>query len=1104
MDTLMMNYRKTKHLRVLFFSIFICLSGQLLEAQKLGSLYTLQQHERSEYYIEKGTDLKQALEIIEEHFNVGLLYQSEVVEGLEIPVTTSLPSEIESALELLLTETGLEYKYLNPKTFGIFESTGNASVTQNMAILQQNISGSVFDSNSGEPLPGVNILVQGSEEATGNIIGTTSDIDGNYSLTVPEDLNVLVVTYVGYIRQEIQINGRSEIDIQLAADVTTLDDIVVIGYGTQERKQITGSVSSVSSDEFVTGNVNNATGLIQGKVPGLIISDPGGNPNQDATIRLRGVTTFGANQEPLVVVDGIAGASLNNIDPNDIESIDVLKDASAAAIYGTRGAAGVILVTTKTGNVGNTSVSYTGSVSSIGVENRIHVLDGNEYRNLGNEIGVEILDFGGSTDWFDEITQQGASTIHNLAISGGNSSTTYRVSGNFRNADGLLKTTGFQQKNGRLNLNHRALNDKLSLTLNLSGTDRVENRGFESAFQEAITFNPTVSANKSDEYRTTGGYVQIQIPGIQDNPLATLKTADNKADERRFNGALRAEYYFDDLIPGLSTSLFYSFSTYNEVNNLFYDRTNWSQGGASLVSFGTGRLERNAYDTKNELIEATANYTTSLENINLELLGGFSHQDFTSTGTSVGGGDILPIGLGAANLAFAQDFNQGLGDISSYENSNTLVAGFGRVNLNYNDTYFINSSVRREGSSRFGDNEKWGIFWSAGLGVEITNLINFSDKINSLRLRSSYGVTGQDAPFDGISRLRFGPTGNFFVGGEYIQSFGPVSNSNPDLKWEENKELNIGLEFLAFNERLSGTVEYYSKNTSDLLFETEVPVPPNLFPTTWLNVGELKNNGIEVAISYDMFRQQDFYWNSGVTFSSYNTSLEEYVTDQARYISNLGSPGQEQRPLIRISEGEPLGQIYGPEFARIGDDGIWLFNNKEGQEVTIDQINRDDEKVIGNALPDFTFSWDNSVNYKNWDMRLLLRGAIGHDLVNTFRAFFENPINISSRNVLKSAQDLSELKSQSSFNSFHVENASFARLENLSIGYSFPLQNFEQIRRLRLSLSANNLFTITGYDGIDPEVRYVDPNGGPLAPGIERRNQWFTSRSFTMGINLDF
>lgn len=1092
----------TKHLKLAFFTLIILLSALAVQAQTLGSLYSSQNGSSDELYIEEGTELKQALDKTEKHFNVGLLYRSDVVEGLYIPYSADLPENVEEALELLLSGTNLEFKYLNAKTYGIFSNTRSAPESGDQSAFQQEITGKVIDQQTGEALPGVNVIVQGAEDATGSTIGTTTNLDGEYSLRVPDDLTVLIASYVGYVRQEVEINGRSVVDIQLQPDVRTLDDIVVIGYGTQERKQVTGSVSSVSSDEFVSGNVNSPSDLIQGKIPGLVISNPGGNPNQDATIRLRGVTTFGANQEPLVIINGVAGASLQNIDPNDIETIDVLKDASAAAIYGTRGASGVILVTTKKGTSGRTNVSYNGSYSINNVENRLEVLNGDQFRRLGEETGVSILDLGSNTDWFETITQRGTSNIQNLSISGGNETTTYRVSGNFRDSEGIMKTTGFQQMNGRLNLNHRAINDKLSLTLDLSGTNREENRGFDNAFSQALTFNPTAPVY-DDGFETTGGFFEIPIPG-HTNPLASLKTATNEAEQVRFNGALRAEYFLDDLMPGLSTSVFYSFSSYNETHNVFYDRTSFSGGGATETDYGRGRIERNAYNNTDRLLEATVNYTTSLENVDIELLGGYSYQDFESGGTEIAGGDLLPIGLGPSNLELAQDFDQGLGEIGSFENSNALVAGFGRINLNLNDTYFINSSIRREGSSRFGENEKWGIFWAAGLGIELTNLIDFGRQLNSLRIRSSYGVTGQDAPFDGISQLRFAPTGNFFVGGNYLQSFGPVSNNNPDLKWEENKEFNIGLEFAAFDERLTGIFEYYRKNTTDLLFETEVPVPPNLFPTTWLNVGELRNTGLEFSLNYDVLRQQDIFWNTGITLSTFNTQLVEFVTDQARYISNLGSPGQEQRPLIRISEGEPIGQIYGPEFAGIRDDGIWEFYNDAGERVEIDQISRSDEKVIGNALPDFTFSWDNTVNYKNWDVRLLFRGAIGHELVNTARAFFENPVNISTRNVLVSSLDLSHLKSQSSFNSYHVENASFARLQNLSIGYTFSLPNMDDIRRLRLSVSGNNLFTITGYNGIDPEVRYTDPNGGPLAPGIERRNQWFTSRSFTFGVNLDF
>lgn len=1094
----------TQYIRALFLTIavFWIGFGTQMHAQKLGSLYSPPINS-NDLFIEKGTDLKRALEKIEIYYKVGLLYRSDAVENIKVARAANLPGTVEDALNYLLEGTGLEFKYLNPKTYGIYQNSKSPDEPSEVAQLQE-VQGTVMDAQSGEPLPGVNIIVQGSQEATGSTIGTTTNINGEYSLSVPDDLNTLVVTYVGYIRQEVAINGRSEIDIQLSADITTLDDIVVVGYGTQERQQITGSVSSVSSEEFVSGNVNSASELIQGKVPGLVISNPGGNPNQAATIRLRGVTTFGANQEPLVVVDGIAGASLENIDPNDIASIDVLKDASAAAIYGTRGASGVILVTTKQGSSGRTNVSYNGSYSTINVENRLDVLNGDQFRQLGEETGVSILDLGSNTDWFDTITQRGLSNIQSLSIAGGSNTTTYRVSGNYRNSEGVLKTTGFQQMNGRLNLNHKALNEKLSLTLNISGTNREEDRGFNNAFSQALTFNPTAPVYAPD-LETTGGFFEIPIPG-HTNPLGSLKTATNESEQVRFNGAFRAEYYFDDLLPGLSSAVFYSLSSYNETHNIFYDRTSFSGGGATETDYGRGRIERNAYSNRDRLFEATVNYTTSLENMNLELLGGYSYQNFESDGTEIAGGDLLPIGSGPANLGFAQDFNQGLGEVGSFENSNSLVAGFGRVNVNYDDTYFINSSIRREGSSRFGDNEQWGIFWSAGLGVEIANLINFSDRVNSLRLRTSYGVTGQDAPFDGISQLRFAPTGNFFVSGDYVQSFGPVSNNNPDLKWEENKEFNVGLEFAVLDERLSGIVEYYRKNTTDLLFETEVPVPPNLFPTTWLNVGELRNTGLEFSLNYDVIRKQNTYWNTGITLSTFDTQLIEFVTDQARYISNLGSPGQEQRPLVRISEGEPIGQIFGPEFAGIRDDGIWEFYNNDGERVEIDQISRDDEKVIGNALPDFTFSWDNTVNYQNWDVRLLFRGAIGHELVNTARAFFENPVNISTRNVLTSALDLSHLQSQSSFNSYHVEDASFARLQNLSIGYTFSLPNVNEIRRLRLSISGNNLFTITGYSGIDPEVRYVDTgdNNNPLAPGIERRDQWFTSRSFTLGVNLDF
>lgn len=980
-----------------------------------------------------------------------------------------------------------------------------------------NVTGTVTDAEDGSALPGVNVIVLDSQEAIGSIIGTTTNMDGSYSLDVPEGLNTLEFSFIGYLDLVVEIDGRTEIDVELSQDLQLLGDVVVVGYGSQERRQITGSISSVNEEDFVTGNVNSAAELIQGKVAGLVVTTPGGNPNQDATIRLRGVSTFSANQEPLVVVDGIIGAELKNIDPNDIASVDILKDASAAAIYGTRAAAGVIVVTTKKGASGRTNVSYNGSVSAIGVGNKTDVLTANEFRQLSEDTGFPILDMGGNTIWFDEITQTGINQIHSLSISGGNETTNYRISGNFRDNEGIQRGTGFQQMNGRVNMTHNALNNRLRLTTILSGTNREESRGFDDAFRYASTFNPTApvmgsdipqssSAYREDGYVNTGGFTDIAA-FLNFNPVQIIETAENTAEERRFNLAVRGDLLLDDLIPGLGASVFYSIESSDEVSNLFFARTNKLVGQATQSSLGQGRAERNAFDRRSDLFELTSNYSTNLNRLNLELLGGYSWQDFQNNGTMIGGGDFISDFVGSNNLSFAQEFDRGLGDINSFKDTNTLIAGFGRISVNFDDTYFLNASVRREGSSRFGDNEKWGTFWALGAGADISNLIDINH-VDNLRVRGSYGITGQDAPENGLSLLRFAPAGNFFTGGSFVQSFGPVSNNNPDLKWEENKELNFGLDIGAFNNRLQATFEYYLKTTDDLLFEVQVPVPPNLFPTTWRNVGRMDNKGIDISLGYDFIQTPTIRWNSFVTFSTFDTKLVEFI-DETRFVANAGSPGQNAVNFIRLQEGGELGQIWAPRFAGVDENGRELVFDKDGNKITTDQASQDDGVVAGSGLPDFQLGWTNSLNFRNWDFTAFIRGAFGHDLVNTQKVFFEHPSNITSWNVTRSALDLTDIQSAPSFTDRQVENASFVRLQNFTIGYTVPIENvafLSDVRRVRLYFSGNNLFTITGYDGIDPEVRFVDvgSGAGALAPGIERRAEWFTTRSFTVGINLDF
>lgn len=975
------------------------------------------------------------------------------------------------------------------------------------------VTGTVTDATDGSALPGASIIVQGSEEETGSTIGTTSGMDGSFSLRVPENLNTLVVSFVGYLTQEVPIDGRTEIDIILQPDVRTLEDIVVVGYGTQERQQITGSVSSVKADDFVKGSVNNASELIQGKVPGLVISSAGGgDPNSNPTIRLRGISSFGSTQDPLVVIDGVIGGNLNNIDPNDIESIDVLKDASAAAIYGTRASAGVIVVTTKSGQLGQEqiSISYNGYGSLESIERQNDVLNVDEYNELADLMGINAPVFDSNTDWFDEITQDAYNHVHNLAFSGGTQNSFYRVSTNFRDIEGIQKQTGFEQINGRVNLTQYAFDQKLTFDLNIGITSRKENEGFPQAFRYAQTFNPTAPV-KVDSFATVGNYFELPLFDYF-NPVAIINTREQEEEEQIFTGSLRGQYEFRDLIPGLRASVFYSMENHREIFRGFASTESKQGGGATTTAFGTGNAFQNINDFQEQLFETTLNYTTNVQDLDIEALAGYSYTDIVAEGNNISGGDFVTDAVGWNNLAYAQDFNQGEGNVGSYQNIHKIIGGFGRVNLNWDNTYFANASYRREASSWFGEDNKWGNFWSVGGGVDLTGLINLAF-FDQLKLRGSYGVSGQDAPFSGISKQRFNPVGNFFANGNFIQSFGPISNPNPDLKWEERKELNVGVDFQMLESRLTGSVEYYDRVTDDLLFLVSVPVPPNLFPQTWDNVGELQSSGVEVALSYNVVQGTELNWNMGGTFTWMSPNiLNEYIAEETQFISNAGSPGLNATPLIKVEEGEPIGEIFGKRFAEISPEGNWLFFDQNGNKVTADEITLDDQEVLGNGLPDYQLGWTNDISYKNWDATFFFQGVFGHQLVNTFRLFYETPNQISSYNVLDSAfdwvnrgEDNRTLRESPQFSDVYVENGDFVKLQNITVGYTFPLSQLESVRRLRVYASVNNAFTITNYKGINPEPRYLDANGdNPLAPGIERRNQWFTSRTFSLGINLDF
>ena len=968
------------------------------------------------------------------------------------------------------------------------------------------VKGKVTSATEG-PLPGVNIVLQGTVQ------GTMTDGNGNYSITVPGPEAVLLFSFISYTTQSVTVGAQTTLDVVMVPALSTLNEVVVVGYGTQKKREVTSSIATVKSDEFVKGSIQDPVQLIQGKVAGLAISRPGGDPNGAYDIRLRGMSTIGANIGPLIVIDGVIGGSLDNVDPNDIESINVLKDGSAAAIYGTRGSSGVILVTTKKGRKGTATIEYNVYGTAEMVAKNTDVMNATEWRALSKETGLG-KDFGANTDWFKAIEQTAYTQVHNLSMSGGSDKTSYRASVNYHDNQGIMINTGFKQLNGRINISQKALNDKLTIDLNLGATEKDRQLGFTDAFKYATIYNPTAPIRSTDAaYTQYDGYFQ-QVLFDYANPVMIAEKDKNEAKNRLLDLSLKGSY---EIVKGLVVDASYSTETSGNLQGQYYDKNDVYVGNSR-----TGLANRTEDNSVSRLFESTVHYLGDVTpDININAVVGYSYQDFTYEGFHAEGGNFLTDDFSFNNLSAALDFKNGKGTITSYKNSNKLIGFVGRLNLNIKSMYFISASARYEGSSRFGSANKWGLFPALSGGVDLSKLIDVSF-IDNLKIRANYGVTGNQPIDSYLSILRLGPSGNFFYNGAFVPSYSPTSNANPDLKWERTGQFDAGLDFSLFKSTLSGTFDFYTKTTTDLLWPFEVPVPPNLFTTAEVNIGKLRSSGIELTLNYNVIKKGDF--NYAVTLTpSYNlenilvslsgTYNGSKLTYGQKDLSDMGSPGQNQVPLTRVEEGKPIGQLLALVFNGIDEAGNMTFvdENKDG---TIDQADR---KVIANGLPKFLMGFGNVLTYKNWDLNVFFRGVFGHHLVNSFRGFYEVPDMITSYNLPKTAADMRNPTTKTLLNvssgtlsSKDIENASFVSLDNLSLGYNFTLPKTSQFSKIRLYLAGNNLFYITKYKGVDPNPRYVDSAtdmgtyNSPLVPGIDRRNTWFRTRSITFGANFVF
>ena len=951
------------------------------------------------------------------------------------------------------------------------------------------ITGKITD-EKGAGLPNASVLVKGTSN------GVTTGTDGSFSISVPGADAVLVVSYVGLRTQEITVGNNTSINVQLSSSATQLNDVVVVGYGTQRKRETTAAVATVSAEQFNKGNISNTAQLLQGKVTGLSISRPGSDPNADFSIRLRGLSTLGANASPLIVVDGQIGVDINTVDPNDIQSIDVLKDAASAAIYGTRGSAGVIIVTTKRGSKGATTVSYNGSVSSESPVKFTDHLSAAEYVKAGG------ADLGSNTDWNDEITRTAVSTIQNLSLSGGSGGTSYTGSINYRNNPGVAINTGFTQLNLHFGLTQRALKDKLVFTLDGNTTKRESDLGWNDAFKYATIYNPTAPIHSDDPaYNITGsGYFEQNFIDYA-NPVAVLEQNVNSRITKRNNINASATY---EIIHGLKFSLRYAQENVSNYNWAYLPITGFYVRGF----LGVSGFARHGYAWKrddesfNQLFESTVSYDKKFNKLSLSAVGGYSYQDFLNNGFLTQGGNFLTDAVGE-DFNSSLDFKNGLGYSDSYKNGSRLVAFFGRLNLNYNDLAFLSASLRREGSTQFGENNKWGMFPAVSAGLDVNKLLLHSGSISNLKLRGSYGITGALPPNSYLSLQLYGPSSSlFYYNGTYVPSYGPTQNANPDLKWEKKAEFDVGVDFAAFNNRLSGTVDYYNRKTSDLIFNVTVPVPPYPTSTQYRNIGTLTSNGFELLVNYDIIKNGTFTWTSGINFSTYNVVLSSLNKDLAgSYVgaTNLGTPGQEQTQITRAVEGEKIGILWGPVFRGISKDGKYLFDDGKG-DTTQDASYK---TIVGNGLPKFEFGFTNTFRYRNFDLNFFIRGSIGHDLINTYRAFYENATVINSYNIVATKYFDPSLNDAQEYSSLDVEKASFVKLDNATLGYTFNMSKSQYIKGIRAYINGQNLFVITNYTGVDPEVRYQDGTN-ILAPGVDRRELWVRTRTFTFGLNVTF
>ena len=1077
------------------------------------------------------TELKAVLEKVQSLANAKFVFSPTII-NVNRKISFSIQDKtVADFLEQVVQPLGINYKAVGNLIILYDErnkeDAGKISAINDLIPVEKkstdrDLSGVILNERK-EPVAGASVMIQGTNQ------GTLTDANGRFRLSIPANQTVtLLISSVGYQNQTIEVNSNtSSVNVTLNTNIGNLNEVVVIGYGTQRKGDITSSVASVKAENFIKGSVKDAGQLIQGKVAGLTVINPSGDPTGSTQIILRGQSTLmGVNQNPLVLIDGVPG-DLRMVAPQDIESIDVLKDGSAAAIYGTRGMNGVIIITTKRAGANNrTSVEYSSYVS---IQTIAHKLDMSTAADMRKQIADslrqnQLIDQGASTDWLKEITRKPLSQDHNLTIRGGNSVTNYLASLNYDNAQGLFLKSYNQIFSGRFDMNHSMFNNKLKINVNGFSSSRKLNGFNTSDYLQALRQNPTAPVKDS-----TGAWFQELTKFEYQSPVSDIMESDGQTNETltRYNGTLSLTP-----IKGLKLSSLFSYSKWMQE----YGYAETKQHASTLRDGRNGYAREGGAESIDRLMELTGEYSKSITKNNFSLLAGYSYQENDYNNHSMENWDFPTDIFSWHNIGLGRAISSGdyVGLVNNYKATTNLIGFFGRLTYNYDERYLLMASVRKEEASQlWGTNNKWGTFpaVSAGWRISREKFMNNQKIFNDLKLRVGYGVTGSQPSdlFRGVALL--GYSGFVLSDGSWIQTIVPTQNANPDLKWEEKRETNIGLDFSILDGRAGGSIDLYDREIHNLLYLFEVPSPPNLYNRTLANVGTLQNKGIEVSINFVPITNKNFVWNSMVNFSTNSNKLKSLSNDLYKTSTDYIRVGAIFPPIQTFSHllkvGGSVGDFYGYKVVGIGDDpsdaanyGQWIYEGQDGKPVNYSSFGHsfEDKKVIGNGLPKYYLSWNNNFQYKNWDLAITQRGAFKFQIANLQRMMFENPTQ-AQYNLLKDAYDpvfgKAVLKSPVEFNSYYIENGDFWKIDNITLGYNFKKTGIKYILSARIYVASLNTFIITGYKGIDPEVSLRNgtstaqsgvvsvPTSG-LDPGIDSPFKYPTTRTFSVGLNVNF